>query len=798
MFRNYLKTAWRNILRNRISSIINIGGLALGMLVAILIGIWIFGELSYNKNFKNYDSIVQVMQNQTVDGTTYTQNSQPYPLAAIMSNEYGRDFKYIVQASWTGGNILSYKEKNITFSGNFMSPDVDRMLSLKMISGQYGSLKDMHSILLSKTTANALFGKDEALGKVIKISGKLTVQVTGIYEDISSNSSFDDLKFIAPWDLFVSDQQWVQNAKKEQQWDNNSFQVFAQLDSNVSVDEASSAISDIKYKHVDDKLKAFKPQIFLLPIKDWHLRSDFENGKQKGGQIQYVWMFGIVGIFVLLLACINFMNLSTARSEKRAKEVGIRKTLGSERQQLIGLFYMESFLSVLFAAIVALFLAIILLPFFNQLTEKHLSIPYGSVFFWLSLVLFIVLTTLLAGSYPALFLSSFKPIKVLKGTYRLGKAATLPRKILVVLQLSVSTILIIATMVVFLQIKHIQNRPLGYDQNGLITFTISTPEFYGKYDLLRNELIKDGAIAEMAESSSPLTSINSNSSGFVWDGKGANKNEDFGVLWVSHDYGNLTNWKVVAGRDFSREFKSDTSAIVVNEAAVKYMGLKDPVGQTIRWGAGAPPLKIIGVVKDMMVTSPSAKSMRCFYFLNYENVNFVLMKLNPKISTQSSLQKTEAIFKKYIPNAPFDYTFVDKEYAKKFAAEQRIGNLALCFSIFAIFLNALGLFGLTGFIAEQKTKEIGIRKVLGASVSNLWLMLSREFILLVVIACLVSIPLAYGYMYRWLSQYDYRITIPWWLLIVCSFLTVLITILAVSFYGIKAARTNPINSLRTE
>ncbi|MFT4203122.1 MAG: ABC transporter permease [Chitinophagaceae bacterium] len=798
MFRNYLKTAWRNIIRNRTSSIINIVGLGLGMLIALMIGIWVYGELSYDKYFKNYGSIVHIMQNQTVDGVTYTQSAQPYPLADAIREEFGSNFKYIVNASWTQDHILSYKDKNITFTGNYMSPDGDAMLSLQMLSGRYGGLKDPNTILMSQSTAKALFGSTDVLGKMVKLDGKLPVQVVGVYADLPSNSSFNDLKFIAPWDLYVSDQQWVQNAKREQQWDNNSFLVYAQLATNVTIAKVSKNIADIKYRHCDNEQKSFKPKIFPIAMKDWYLRSHFENGIQKGGQIDYVWMFGIVGFFVLLLACINFMNLSTARSEKRAKEVGIRKTLGSERKQLIRLFYTESFLTVLLAATIALLLMIMLLPFFNNMTGKELSVPYRSVYFWLALLVFIGFTTFLAGSYPALFLSSFKPVKVLKGTYRLGKSATLPRKILVVFQLTVSTILIIATIVVYLQIEHVRNRPLGYDQNGLISFNITTPEYYGKYDLLRNELLKNGAVIEMAESSSPLTTIYSNSNSFIWEGKGDNKNLDFGMLFITHDYGKLIQWKMVAGRDFSRDFKADTANIIINEAAAKYMGFKNPIGKTVRRGADAPPMTIIGVVKDVLSVNPTSKPYQCIYMLNYENANCVLMKLNPARSVQSSLQETEKIFKKYIPNAPFDYTFVDKDYAKKFTGTQRIGNLALSFSVFAIILNALGLIGLTGFIAEQKTKEIGIRKVLGASVSNLWLMLSKEFIVLVGIACLVSVPLAYGYMQRWLSQYEYRTSIPWWLLVACALLTVLLTLLAVSYYGIKAARANPVKSLRTE
>ncbi|WP_276500534.1 ABC transporter permease [Terrimonas pollutisoli] len=798
MIKNYFKIAWRNMVRSKGYSAINIGGLAVGMAVAMLIAFWIYDELNFNKYHKNYDRIAQVMQHQTFNGTKVTGTAIPFPLTAAIQSKYGNDFKYLVMSSWQGDKSLSAGDKKLRVEGNFMGADVARMLTLNMIKGSYDALKDPHSIILSASTAKALFGNEEAMNKLVKISNTLDVKVTGVYADLPHDTRFSELHFIAPWDLFVSSEKWVQDTRDQNQWGNNSFQLFAQVADNVDINKLNAKIIHVKQDQLPAEEKKFKAEIFLNSMAHWHLRSNWEEGIRTGGPIQYVWMFGIVGIFVLLLACINFMNLATARSEKRAREVGIRKAVGSVRWQIIKQFFGESLLVVLLAFLVACLVVCLSLPWFNQVTSKEMTFPFDETFFWIMSLAFVFLTALLAGSYPAFYLSSFNPVKVLKGTFRVGRFASVPRKVLVVLQFTVSVALIIGTILVYRQMQHTKNRPLGYDNKGVIMIPMSSPDFFGKYDQLRNELKGKGIVIEMAESSSPLTQIWSNWGGFTWPGKDPNTDADFSAIWVTHEYGKTVGWQFTKGRDFSRDFSTDSAGLVINEAAVKFMNLKDPVGTVVENERNKEKYTIVGVVKDMLMESPYDPIRQAFYFLNYNRSNWIFLKLDPAKPVKTSLAAIEAVFKKQIPAAPFDYKFADEAYGEKFKSEERLSKLTAFFAILAIFISCLGLFGLASFVAEQRTKEIGIRKVIGASVFNLWKLLSKEFFLLVIISCCIAVPVAYYYMNEWLHNYRYRTDITWHVFALAIGGALVITLLTVSFQAIKAAITNPVKSLRTE
>jgi ABC-type antimicrobial peptide transport system permease subunit len=794
MIKNYFKIAWRNLIKSKGYSAINIGGLAVGIAVAMLIAFWIYDELSYNKFHKNYDRIAQVMQHQTFNGNKGTQRSIPMPLVGELKSKYGRNFKYLVMTSGQGERILSAGDKKLSIDGNYMDADAARMLTLKMLKGNYDGLKDPHSILLSASTAKAIFGNDNPMDKLMKIGNKLDVKVTGVYEDLPSNTQFSKLHFIAPWELYVSSEKWIPEARDH--WGYNSFQLFAQIEEPADFNKVNALIKNVKLDKVPDEDKRFKPEIFLHPMSQWQLWSNWENGVQTGGLIQYVWMFGIVGIFVLLLACINFMNLSTARSEKRAREVGIRKAVGSDRWQIIKQFFGESLLVVVLAFAVASVIVVLLLPWFNQVTAKKISFPAEDITFWIVSLVFIFITGLLAGSYPAFYLSSFQPVKVLKGTFRVGRFASVPRKVLVVVQFTVSIVLIIGTILVYQQIQHTKERPLGYDSKGIIMIPMNSPEFYGKYDQLRSELKGKGVIEEMTESSSPLTGIWSNNGGYTWEGKDPNLDADFSTIWVTHEYGKTVSWQFTKGRDFSRDFSTDTTALVINEAAVKFMNIKNPIGTVIE--KQDKKYTIIGVVKDMLMESPYEPVKQAFYFLNYKYANWVHIRLNPAKPVRESLVAIEAVFKKQVPSAPFDYQFADETFGEKFKSEERISKLTAFFAILAIFISCLGLFGLASFVAEQRTKEIGIRKVVGASLFNIWKLLSIEFVILVIISCFIAIPVAYYYMHGWLQNYKYRTEITWYVFAAAIAGALLITLLTVSFQAIKAAIANPVKSLRTE
>jgi putative ABC transport system permease protein len=798
MLQNYIKIALRNLLRNKVYSFINIGGLAVGMAVAMLIGLWVWDELSFNKYHKNYDKIGRAMQMQTQNGTVFTGESMPIPMGEELKTKYGNNFKYLAMASWEGDHILANGDKKLSKSGICFDVDAPKMLSLKMLHGTHEGLKSLNSILLSETTSKAFFGEVNPINKTIKIDDRIDVKVTGVYEDLPSNTDFKDLKFMVPWELYVSTEPWVKRAKEDREWGNNSFQIYAQIADNVDFETVNKRILRSKYNKVDEEEKRFDAKIFLHPMKDWHLKSNWKNGINTGGLIDYVWLFGIIGIFVLILACINFMNLSTARSEKRAKEVGVRKAIGSVRGQLITQFLSESLLVALFALILSLLLVELALPFFNEVANKQMTVLWKIPSFWLILIGFSLLTGLIAGSYPALYLSSFQPVKVLKGTFKVGRFASLPRKVLVVFQFTVSMALIIGTVIIYLQVQFSKNRPIGYDRNNLMMISMKTPEFHDKSELLRNELKTSGAIVEFAQSSSPLTAIWSNVGGFNWQGKDPNLDTDFGIISVTPEFGKTVGWNFKEGRDFSRAFSRDSLSVILNEAAVKFMGIKNPIGKTI-WGDDKNErFTIIGVIKDMLMQSPYKPVKQSFYFLNYKDVNWINLKLNPNKSASESIAKIGSIFKKHISSAPFEYKFADDEFAAKFKTEEQIGKLALFFAILAIFISCLGLFGLASFVAEQRTKEIGIRKVLGATVMNLWTLLSKDFVLLVIISVVIATPIAYLFMNNWLQKYDYRTNISWWVFAFSGVGVLLITLLTVSFQAIKAALANPVKSLRTE
>lgn len=803
MFRTYFKTAWRNLIKNKFSSFINIGGLAIGMAVAMLIGLWVYDEVTFNKSHQNYESVAQVRRYFTDPNTHETNgvDNMHYPTAAILKSNYSQYFKHVVMAWWLSDYTVSDADKKIVRKGEFIEPEGLDMLSLKMLKGNYNSLNDMHSAVISKSTAKAFFGNDDPVNKSLTINNKIDVIVRGVYEDIPANSTYGDVQFFAPWSLWVASNDWIQQT--ENSWDNSSFPVFVQLKPNISMATASAAIKDFYYnsvpKEVATGMKQYKMEAFLYPMKDWHLYSDFKNGLPDGGRITFVWLFGIVGIFVLLLACINFMNLSTARAEKRAREVGIRKALGSLKRQLIQQFLIESFLVVVLAFILSLLLVILSLPWFNSLADKRMSIPFSFPLFWLINLAFIIITALLAGAYPSFYLSAFQPVKVLKGTLRLGRLASLPRKALVVVQFTVSVILIIGTIVVYKQIQFAQNRPVGYNSAGLITIPKNDPGYDGKTDVLRNELLNTGVVEDMELSSSPMTDVWNNSSDFDWVGKQP-REYSFAVTNVSYGFGKMVRWQFIAGRNFSKDFATDSNKIIINETAAKDMGFKNPIGQVVKFAGGTKSVQIIGVIKDMIMGSPYEPVKRGIFFLDAKNkaASQIEIKIKPTVSANAALPKIEAVFRSIVPSAMFNYKFVDEEYAKKFSQEQRIGELSTFFACLAIFISCLGLFGLASFVAEQRTKEIGVRKVIGASVFNIWNLLSKEFIGLVIISLLIASPIAYILMNNWVQKYTYHTSVSWWIFIVAGAGSLLITLFTVSYQAIKAALTNPVKSLRTE
>ncbi len=794
MLKNYCKIAWRNLVKNKVSSFINISGLSVGMAIAILISLWIWNELSFNTYHENHKRIAKIRQNVSVNGNVQTEKTVPLPLAKELHEQYGSYFKYIVMSSHRLTHTLSIEDKNFSRQGVFLEPDGPEMLTLRMVKGTREGLIDPRSILMSRSLAEVIFGNGDPIGHIVKIDNRLYVKVTGVYEDLPANSTFYGLAFIAPFELYLYSEKWITAAND--QWDKNPVQAYVQITDNADMDKVSAMIKDTRLSNVSAENSKYNPQLFLEPMNEWHLYSVYNNGVSAGGKIQYVWMFGLIGLFVLLLACINFMNLSTARSQKRSMEVGIRKAIGSLKSQLIKQFFTESVLTVFFSFCFSLLLVQLTLPFFNQLFRTDISMPWSNSSFWLLAIVFILITGVIAGSYPAFYLSSFEPVKVLKGSLRSGLFSATPRKILVTLQFTVSFVLITCTLIVFRQVQFAKDRPIGYNVDGLLILQVFGNNIPDHFDAIKNDLMKAGVIRNMALSEGTVTDVWGTDNDLSWNGKDPDLKVEFPNTGVSVDYGKTVGWQFKEGRDFSEQFPSDSSAFILNEAAVKFMGLKNPVGEIIRWEN--KPFKIVGVIKDVIVESPYEPIRPSVYCMARWHNNFVVIKLNPMISTQSALTIIGENIKKYAPAQPFDYKFIDEEYAGKFNNEQRAGSLARLLTALAIFISCLGLFGMTSFMVEQRTKEIGIRKILGASVLSLWHMLSKEFLFPVFISSFIAIPPAYYFMYSWLQNYQYRTELAWWIFIASGGFVFFIAFITVSFQAIKAAIANPVQSLRTE
>ena len=790
MLKNYWKIAWRNLTRNRVYSIVNILGLALGMAIVLLIGAWIHGELTFNTGFPQHDRIMAVMQHSTHGGRKDTWRACPIPLAAELRDHYGSDFDDVVLSSFYDAHSLQTGNSDpISQGGICAQAGFPALLGLHMISGQ-SQLDGPASMLVSRSAARALFGNSDAAGRIVKIDNKASLKITGVYEDMPQNSDWKELDLVLSWEYFEGSSSFAK--ENEHEWNANSFQILAKLRPTADVTKVNERIKGALEGHE----RKDKPVVFLHPMDRWHLYSNFKDGKNTGGAIQYVWMFGSIGVFILLLACINFMNLSTARSEKRAKEVGIRKAVGSVRKQLIGQFFCESFLIAFLAFILSLLLVWVSLPWFNDVSNKQITILWSNPLFWTASIAFTFLTGIIAGCYPALYLSSFNPVSVLKGSFKAGRFASMPRKVLVVIQFTVSVILIIGTIFVFKQLQFAKNRPVGYSRAGLIDIEVTNDDLHKHFAALRSDLINTSTVVDIAESSSPTTGVYNNRGDITWKQKDPSMTSFFGNINVTSEYGKTVGWQFTDGRDFNSSIIADSSAIVLNQAAVKYMNLKNPVGEIVH--VGKKDLTVIGVIKDMVMESPYEPVKQTIFRIGRGALDNVIIRVNPRISAHEALSKIAAVCKNYSPSVPFSYKFADDDYARKFASEERVGKLANSFALLAIFISCIGMFGMASYVAEQKVKEIGVRKVLGASVFGLWQLMSKEFVVLVIIALLIAMPVAYNFMNTWLQHYTYRTPLSWWVFAVTCFGSLAITLLTVSYQSIKAALANPVKSLRSE
>jgi len=795
MLRNYLKIAIRNLTKNSVYSFINIVGLSIGITCSILILLWVADEFTFDTYFSKYDAIYQVKQNSKVDSGISTRPFIPLPLFEILQQQDSRIKNAAITINQTA--LLTVGDRKINKNGLDVSESFLEIFDFQMIYGNLETaLTNPRSIVLTQSTAKALFGTDDALGKMVqvKIENDEELTVTGIIADPPSNISFR-VDFLLPFTYFEATSVWIQHAKNN--WNNNAFFTYVELQPRVDKADVDNTIRDlIKKNHPEGSER----EIFLHGMNRWRLHNNFENGKESGGLITYVQLFSGIAIFILIIACINFMNLATARSEHRAREVGIRKSVGSNRKQLILQFLGESIMISAIAFIFSIVLVELILPLYNTFINKHLTINYASPILWSLGIGLVLITGLLAGSYPAFYLSSFKPIKVLKGKLVAGKNASLPRQVMVTVQFGFSILLIIGTIVIYKQIQYLKGRELGYDRENLMMIW-STSDIEKNFTPLKQELVNTGAAVSVCKSNSPITNIFASSPVDSWPGMLPGQRVEVTNIATEYDYTKTMGILMLQGRDFSENFKSDTAAIILNKTAIETLNLTEPIGQTIQmWGS---QWNIIGVMDDVLMGSGSTQISPLVMTMDPTWSTTITVRL-PKLQEGESnnlavsLKKIEDIFRKYNPDYPFEYRFADEEFEKKFTSMNMISDLAASFTVLAIFITCLGLFGMAAFSAEQRTKEIGIRKVMGASVASLMILLTKDFSRLVIIAFVIATPIAWYATTDFLKQYPIRIEVPLWVFPLSGLVALVLTILIVSTQAMRAARTNPSKSLRSE
>lgn len=795
MLKNYFKTAWRNLVHNKVYSALNILGLAIGMTVSLLIGLWVYYQFSYDRFLPGYQQAYQVWVKTTTNGGTGVQNTTPLPLATAIKNDVP-GVKYVTQTEWFNSHSLVTADKKLYLRGAEAGEDFLKIFQFPLLEGNAAAvLQDPSSIVLTQSTAKALFGDEEPVGKTIRIDNDYNAKVTGVLKDLPGNSSLQ-FNFVLAFSYSLQNYEWV--SRNLNNWRNSSWQTFVALQPGVSYAQIAPALSQLQEKYNPGDYKIYQTKPFLHPLKDWHLYSDFRNGVAVGGFIDYVKMFSIIGLLVLFIACINFMNLSTARSERRAREVGVRKAIGSQRKDLILQFLVESFAITFIAFVISLLFTTLVLPSFNILTGTKLVIPWSNAVFWMVMISYVLFTGLLAGSRPAFYLSSFHPVKVLKGAIQAGRSATLSRKVLVVLQFSCSIALIISTIIIYQQIQHAKDRPIGYDADRLM-MTDASADLKKNYDAFKNELLSSGIVSAVTKSSSPATDIWADQRIDDWQGKQAGESLNLATVAVSDaDYFKTMGMQLEKGTNWTGNLAADSLHVILNEAAVIRMRYKEPLNQVITWHDVPQRVKVIGIVKNSLMASPFSPAAPTIFIYDPGWGNIITYRLAPHVNTQAAITRLTTIFNKYNPSYPYLYKFVDQSYASKFGLENLIGKLAGLFAALAIFISCLGLFGLAAYMAEQRTKEIGIRKVLGASISQVWFLLSKDFIVLVLISCLIASPIALYFLRDWLLKYEYRISIGPLVFVVAALVALVITLLTISFQAIKAALANPVNSLRSE
>jgi hypothetical protein len=793
MLITFLKTAWRSMVRGKIYSALNLLGLATGIAVALLIGLWVHYQLSYDRFFHGYASAYQVRFNYNDNGVIRNQAEVCLPLGAALKKDIP-EVEHVAQAFDIGQQVMVAGDKRIYGDVQYVGEEFLQVFPFPLLGGQAATaLKGPSpSVVITESMARSLFGSADALNKTVRF-GTDFLKVTAVVRGLPRNSSFH-FDYLLPFGDFAQDPA-VKQAMTN--WNDAYYQLYMSLRPGADAARTQAKAGQLVRKYAPQSYTTFHREAMFFPLKDWHLYADFRDGRPQGGLIDYVRMFSIVGILVLLIACINFMNLSTARSERRAREVGVRKVMGSLRGQLILQFLVESMLLTAIAFMISIAMVQAVLPAFNALTGDAVRVPYENGLFWLIMLSVVLLTGLLAGSRPAFFLSSFQPVKVLKSAIRIGRTASLARKVLVVLQFTCSIALIISTIIVYQQIQYARNRPKGYDPNRLIVTRAHSDAFAA----FKQEVLESGVVSSVTRSADLQTDQNLLLTIDNWPGRQANEPLSLAVNAVGDpDYFRTLGIGFVTGDNFKGNESADSGGVILNETAVQRMRLRQPLNQYLdcSYHGEVHRLRIVGVVKDALTQNPFAAAEPGMFLYQPGWSWKYTMRLAPMVSTSAALAQLKTICEKYSPDYPFAYSFVDESYASKFALEILIGRLAGIFAALAIFISCLGLFGLAAYTAEQRTREIGIRKVLGASVGQVLLLLSGDFLLLVGISSLIAAPVAYYFLHQWLAGYYYRITINPLVFVAAAFVALVITAITVGFQSVNAALKNPVSSLRSE
>jgi len=788
MLRNYLEIAQRNLWKSKGYSALNIGGLVMGMAAAMLILLWVQHEATFDQFHTKRDRLYMAGNQTVINGETQTWFFTPQPLGPALTSEIPEVLRTSRQLELGASVLLRVGENKQLPRGYVVDSTFLSMFDLPLLVGdKKAALHNPSDIVITAALAERLFGDTDVLGKTIQLDTAKLAIVTGVLADIPDNSRFRDIDYLVPYAFFE------QLGYADSFWGNNSVTTYVELAPTSSGETVNPKIRDIAQRHSKDVKGT---EVFLHPLRDWWLRSHFENGQIAGGRIEQVRLFAIIAGFILLIACINFMNLSTARSEKRAREVGVRKVAGAKQGSIIRQFLCESTLLAAVAGVLAIGIIQLALPAFNTLVERQLVIDFTSVHFWLYFTGFILLTGLLAGSYPAFFLSLFNPVAVLKGSFRKSQSAVTLRKVLVVAQFTIAIILIVGTVVVLRQIQYGKERENGYDRSHII-YLLEQGEMAKNIQLIRQELQDAGIAESVTRTLSPITEGWSNTWGIGWSGKNPEDKTVFDRLFADEHVVRTMGLKLVEGRDLDPStYPTDSAAALLNESAVKAMGFADPIGQIIT--DNGRNWQVVGVVKDFILGSPFSPVTPTVIEGAHGFFNVLHIRFNPDLGTAEALRKTEDVLKRHNPDYPFTYTFVDEAYAQKFAETQRTGTLATLFAGLTILISCLGLFGLAAYMAENRTKEIGVRKVLGASVFSITKLLSIEFVVLVLIACLVAFPVAYWAADRFLQDFSYRISPGWEVFMLSGLGALLLAVATVSTQAIRAALANPVESLRDE